>query len=244
MNSKNDLPGPTEQFDAAAVPPRKRAPIPKKHNIGMVLFIAGAVLIVLGFLMFHKPRRYQPEVPENPSEVSTYLTHHLAPDLNNNIQLNEPFNMVVEENGFNDIISRGTWPLDHGYVRVSAPAVEFTDDSILIMATVAFSSVPSVITAAFRPRLDEQGQLYLNLRYVKIGSVRITVFARSLTRAIITEQLQNVEDGQWRQIISDAILENLPFEPVFVAYDKKIRLSRIELQPGRASLTFKPESEK
>ena len=244
MNSKNDLPKPTEQFDAASVPPKKLAPIPKKHNIGMVLLIAGAVLIVLVFLMLHKPRRYHPETPENPDEVSTYLTHRLAPDLNNNIQLDEPFNMVVEENGFNDIISRGIWPLDHGYVQVSSPAVEFTDDSILIMATVAFSSVPSVITAAFRPRLDEQGRLYLNLRYVKMGSVRITVFARRLTRAIITEQLQNVEDGQWLQIISDAILENQPFEPVFVAYDKKICLSRIEVQPGRVRLTFKPELEK
>jgi len=244
MNSKNDLPKPTEQFDAAAVPPREPTPVPKKHNIGMVLLIAGAVLIMLLFSMFHKPRHYRPETPENPNEVSTYLTHQLAPDLNNNIQLDEPFNMVIEENGFNDIISRGIWPLDHGYVQVSAPAVEFRDDSILIMATVAFSSVRSVITAAFRPRLDEQGQLYLNLRYVKMGSVRITVFARRLTRAIITEQLQNVEDGQWRQIISDAILENLPFEPVFVAYDKKIRLSSIDLQPGRASLTFKPELEK
>jgi hypothetical protein len=244
MNSKNDLPGPTDQFDAAAAPPSEPAPVRQKHNIGMVLLIAGAVLIVLGFLMFHKPRRYRPKTPENPSEVSTYLTHHLAPDLNNNIQLDEPFNMVIEENGFNDIISRGVWPLDYGYVRVSAPAVEFTDDSIVIMATVAFSSVRSVITAAFRPKLDEQGQLYLNLQYVKIGSVRITVFARSLTRAIITEQLENVEDSQWRQIISDGILGNLPFEPVFVAYDKKIRLSRIELHPGRARLTFKPELEK
>ena len=244
MNSKNDLPGPTDQFDAAAPPPRKLAPIPKKHNIGMVLLIAGAVLVVLVFLMLHKPRRYHPETPENPSEVSTYLTHRLAPDLNNNIQLDKPFIMVIEEDGFNDIISRGIWPLDYGYVQVSAPAVEFTDDSILIMAAVSFSSIPSVITAAFRPRLDEQGQLYLNLQYVKMGSVRITVFARSLTRAIITEQLQNVEDGQWQQIISDAILDNLPFEPVFVAYDKKIRLSRIEVRPGRASLTFKPELEK
>ena len=244
MNSKNDLPRPTEQFDSASVPPSEFAPVRQKHNIGMVLLIAGAVLIVLVFLMFHKPRRYQPETPENPSEVSTYLSHHLAPDLNNNIQLDEPFNMVVEENGLNDIISRGIWPLDYGYVQVSAPAVEFTDDSILIMATVSFSSVRSVITAAFRPRLDEQGQLYLDLQYVKMGSVRITVFARSLTRTIITEQLQDVDDSQWRQIISDSILKNQPFEPVFVAYDKKIRLSRIEVHPGRANLTFKPELEK
>ncbi len=245
MDPKNDLPKPTEQFDTVtAAPPSGSAPVRQKHNIGMVLLIAGAVLIVLGFLMFHKPRRYRPETPEEAGEVSTYLTHQLAPDLNHNIQLDEPFNMVIEEDGLNDIISRGAWPLDHGYVQVSAPAVEFTDDSILIMATVAFSSVPSVITAAFRPRLDEQGQLHLNLRYVKMGSVRITVFARRLTRKIITEQLQNVDDGQWLQIISDAILENLPFEPVFAAYDKKIRLSKIALQPGRASLTFKPELEK
>ena len=74
--------------------------------------------------------------------------------------------------------------------------------------------------------------------------MRITVFARRLTRTIISEQFQNVEDSQWRQIISDAILDNLPFEPVFVAYDKKIRLSRIAIHPGRVGLTFKPELEK
>jgi hypothetical protein len=244
MNPKNDLPKSTEQFDSAFVTPSEPAPIPKKHNIGMVLFITGAVLVVLLFLMFHKPRRYRPETPENPNEVSTYLTHRLAPDLNNNIQLDKPFNMVIEEKGFNDIISRGIWPVDYGYVQVSSPAVEFRDDSILIMATVAFSSVPSVITAAFRPRLDEQGQLSLNLQYIKMGSVRITIFAKSLTQTIIAKQLQNVDDGQLRQVISNAILDNLPFEPVFGAYDRKIRLSSIEVHPGQARLTFKPELEK
>ena len=53
MNSKNDLPKPTDKFDAASVPPSELAPVPKKHNIGMVLLIAGAVLIVLVFLMLH-----------------------------------------------------------------------------------------------------------------------------------------------------------------------------------------------
>lgn len=244
MNPKNDLPKPTEQFDLTSVPPSEPAAVPKKRNISMVMLIAGSVLIVLLFLMFHKPLRYRPETPENPNEVSTYLTHRLAPDLNNNIQLDKPFNMVIEEKGFNDIISRGIWPADYGYVQVSSPAVEFRDDSILIMATVAFSSVPSVITAAFRPRLDEQGQLSLNLQYIKMGSIRITAFARNLTRMVITEQLENVDYSQLRQVISNAILENLPFEPVFKAYDKEIRLSKIEVRPKRVSLTFKPELEK
>lgn len=244
MNPKNDQPSPIEQFDSASVPSKDGAGFRSKHNIGRFLLIAGSVLIVVVFLMFHKPRRYRPESPKNPGEVSTYLTHHLAPDLNNNIQLDEPFDMVIDEKGFNDIISRGIWPLDHGSVQILAPAVEFADNTIFIMATVSFSSIRSVITAAFSPELDEHGRLYLNLRYVKMGSVRVTILAKSLARKIITEQLQNVDESQWGKEISEAILDNQSFDPVFVAYDKKIRLSRIEVQPGRVGLTFNPEPAK
>lgn len=241
MEPQNNSQAPKDQLDPDAPKPVDIVKQPKKHNVFTTLYILGAIVIFLGFLMFHKPRRYQPETPQNTREVSTYLTHELAPDFNYNIQLDEPFNMLIAQQGLNDIISRGMWPLNYGYVEISAPAVVFTRDAILIMATVSFSSVPSVVTVSFHPKLDELGRLCLNLKYVKMGSVRITAFAKKLTRTIIAQQIESVEDGQWLETISNAILDNQPFEPVFPAYDKNIRLSKINIEPGSAVLTFEPE---
>ena len=58
------------------------------------------------FLCRYHPRAYQPQPVENPEQVSQYLTHELGPDFLNQVQLDEPFDLVVRQDGLNDIISR------------------------------------------------------------------------------------------------------------------------------------------
>ena len=84
----------------------------------------GGVWVLLG----RSPRTYRPITAANPHEVSPYLTHKLGPDFYNQVQWNEPFELVIEQDGLNDILARQTWPQQFGDVAVAKPAVRFGKD--------------------------------------------------------------------------------------------------------------------
>jgi len=75
---------------------------------------------------------------ENPEEVSPYLTHRLAPDFYNGVQLNEPFEMVIEQDGVNDILSRGVWPQQFDEMTVGIPMVVFEAGTVHLMSRVDY----------------------------------------------------------------------------------------------------------
>ena len=70
-----------------------------------IAIIVLAVVCVAGiYLLTHVPGEYQPLRPPPTDEVSPYLTHYLAPNFHNNIQLDEPFDVVAAQKGLNEII--------------------------------------------------------------------------------------------------------------------------------------------
>ena len=76
-------------------------------GIAVVVFFAAC--IVIWRMLVYTPAIYQPVTPTDSGQVSPYLTHKLAPDIYNNIQLDEPFRIIVEQSGINDIVARWFW---------------------------------------------------------------------------------------------------------------------------------------
>lgn len=202
--------------------------------------IVAAVITALAMVL-HTPEGYQPLPPAQNDQVSPYLTHKLAPDVHNNIQLDKPFDIIVPQDGFNEIIALGDWPQRFGDVTISRPAVAFAEDTIVVMGTVNISGLKSVITIIAEPKLDDAGLLALNLKKVKAGSFNITGFAKLLTARIMNAQLENMPDDDWLRNLSAAIESNKPFEPVFPAYDKRIRLTDAKIKERELTLRFIPE---
>lgn len=202
--------------------------------------VIAAVITALAMVL-HTPAGYQPLPPAQDNQVSPYLTHKLAPDVHNNIQLDKPFDIIVPQDGFNEIIALGDWPQRFSEVTISKPAVAFTEDTILIMGTVNISGLKSVITIITKPKLDDAGLLALNLEKVKAGSFNITGFAKMLTTRIMNAQLENMPDEDWLRDLAAAVESNKPFEPVFPAYDKHIRLTDARIEDREVNLRFIPE---
>ena len=210
--------------------------------------IAGVVLIgsilIAFFMTMRKPKLYKPVVPQDANEVSPYLTHYLAPGMYNNIQLDEPFEIIVTQQGLNDIVSRWQWPQNLGGVLFLAPAVAFSPDRILFMGTVNYAGFPVVITIVTSPALNEDGTLSLNLQKVKAGILNITFFARILGGKIFAHQIQKAgadKRNDWLRNLSQAFLENKPFDPVFPAYDMFIRVTKAEILNQKLILNFEPK---
>ena len=213
-----------------------------------IAIIVLAVVCVVGvYLLTHVPGEYQPLPPPPTDEVSPYLTHYLAPNFHNNIQLDEPFDVVVAQKGLNEIIvdenSLGwAWPYSLNGVVISAPSVVFQQDTIMLMGTVDYVGFPIVITVIGMPALDENGLLSLNIRKVKAGAVNITPLAGFIARQVIAHQLRILPETQWLRDLDGALADNKSFDPVFPIYnsDKQIRLTKAEITTGKLLLGFAP----
>jgi hypothetical protein len=144
----------------------------RKRNVLRVLCVV-IILVSLScvtgiYMLTYVPDLYQPQEPSGANEVNPYLTHYLAPNFHNNIQLDRPFDVVVVEKGLNEVIvdedSLGwSWPVQLNGVTFSAPSVVFTGETIILMGTIDYAGFPIVVSIIGSPKLDEEGLLALNI---------------------------------------------------------------------------------
>jgi uncharacterized protein YpmS len=223
----------------------KTAPARKKNKVLYIVCAAIAgifvLLVCVVFMLTSAPRHYQPLQPKNSNEVSQYLTNYLAPQIHNKSQFDEPFELVVTEQGLNDIIARGRWPIKLNGLTATGPAVVLSANQITLMATVKYGRIRAVVTIVMSPTIDEGGLLCLNLQNVKAGSVGITALAKELSRKITATYLSRVDGNTWADDMTAALLENKAIDPVFAAYDNQVRLTDIDISNGEAVLHFTPQ---
>ena len=205
------------------------------------------VLLVLLFLMFaHRPVYYSPLDTKNSEEVNPYFTHYLAPEFYNNIQLDEPFELVVPQKELNEMITDGAtlnfqWPVKLNGASFDAPAVMFLQDKIVLMGKVVFAKMSFVVTVIAEPVMDERGFIVLNVRQVRVGTVNVTPIAAMLAEGIFTKKIEKHEDDDWIKGLSAACLSNTPYEPVFECNEIPVRITALKIEDSKLTLRFKPE---
>lgn len=232
-------------FGISAVHGKKGTKLLKALCIVIIVLAAAAVLAV--YLLTYVPKMYKPLTQSRSQEVHPYLTHYLAPNFHNNIQLDRPFEVIVIQKSLNEIIVDETslgwsWPYELNGVTFSAPSVVFTADTIVLMGTADILGVPVVFSISASPQLDEKGALTMNFQKITAGALNITRLAQFVASKIITEQLKVVERNQWLKDLEGALSANKPFDPVFPLYnsDRSIRLTKAEISEEKLVLGFEP----
>jgi hypothetical protein len=189
------------------------------------LLAALAAAIIFLFLLSHKPGRYNPPEFAHDKLVSPYLTNVLAPAFNNGLQRGEPFDLLVDQNGINEVIAwhyKHKWSKKLGDIIPSAPEAFFAPDTITLMGTVATVGREFVVTVVSKPALSQNG--FLNLRIITIYQKRL--------------QKKPTDKDDIRAKIAASLLNNEPFNPVFKARDayekqyKKVRLKKATIKNG------------
>ena len=228
---------------------RLKKATPKKAGFKKVCwFLVGLVAVVAFFilLLLHKPNYYNPPetAPANndQSEVSPYLTHVLSPQLYNGAQRREPFDLVVVQEGINDIIAGGEWPKETDGIRFLMPGVFFVPDNIILMGTVVAGGAELVVTIVGRPVLDDEGLLNLKVTKVRVGVVNVTFLAKVIAERIYKKQPGRSENNaqSLEAKIAGSLLSNEPFEPVFEIDDKKVRIKKIAVEQKKLTVSFVP----
>lgn len=213
----------------------------RRHS---VIIIVGSfiltVVIVLILSVFYTPASYQPAARPQGGQVSPYLTHTLGPEFFNQVQLDKPFRLVVEQAGLNEILTSQSQPLTTGGFTLDSPAVQITPSTVKLMAQADYSDLSCILSIKSRPAMTSDGKLNLNIDSVNLGVIPITSLAANLARNYAQEYIVSDSDPSIAPIV-EGILNNQPFEPVFRISGYTIRLKELTLENGKIILLLVPE---
>jgi len=209
------------------------------------LLIDIAVAATVIGLLLHKPARYDPIAPATGAgngRVHPYISHDVGPQFYNGAQSQRPFEMVVLDKGLNEVISEAGWVQQSDGINLSRPEIQFIDGRIVLMGTADVERADLVVTVELEPEVDEQGLLNLNVAKVKIGAMNITPLAKMVAKKMYQQRLESepVNTKDLRAQIAASLLIEEPFDPVFKAEDKWVRLTGFEITAGKLIARFEP----
>jgi uncharacterized protein YpmS len=223
---------------------RKKA---RRKKLIRWLLIDIAVAAIVFTMLLYRPGRYKPVDPGSykRGEVSPYLTNELSPGIYNGAQRVEPFDVIITQEGLNDIIARGNWPMESEGVLLYAPAALFIPGRLVLMGTADAKGVKFVVTIELEPKIDEEGLLNLQIAKVKVGAMNITPLAKIIGQKMYMQRISGLEiDSNAIQTkIAASLLTDEPFEPVFSIDDKKkVRIEKITIENEKLLAHLVPAS--
>lgn len=218
----------------------------KRTKLVIWLLIDLTAVVVVFVLLTHRPGGYDPvdfdSLGYEQGQVSPYLTHVLSPQFYNNSQRGEPFDLVITQDGINEIVAGSGWPKYSGGVMLYAPAVLFVPGSVVLMGTANAKGVEVVITIELAPKIDERKLLSLHVEKVKIGAVNVTPLARMMSKKIYAEKLagMDVDTEALQTKIVGSLLNDEPFDPVFEVENNRVRIEEITIRKETLTVHFVP----
>ena len=198
-------------------------------------------LIGIVILFCYKPRAYQPVQPTHSEQVSLYLTNELGPDFFNQVQLDQPFELIVQQSGINDIAAGQDWIQDLGELSLTEPTIVFSDHSILLMGNLKYKKISSVLSILAFPTIDSNQQICMNIQSVRLGMLPVTQLIGKLCQKALDDNRDAFMDDPEVEKIVQAIIRNEPFDPVFVISDHRVRIVGFTIEHGILTLTLLPE---
>jgi uncharacterized protein YpmS len=219
----------------------------KKTKVKAYFWIAiPLVLVLLAFvLVTHRPKNYVPLRIADQNQISIYLSNYLMPTIYNNSQLDEPFEVIITEEGLNDIIARWRQPVKFNNITFSDPQAILTQKQIILMATAKTRFANLVLTIRITPAIDYFGQLNIHVDSVSLGAAGVTTLVKSAGNKAFADWLSftGTEPNNIAAQACKSLLNDESFEPVFKVGDKSLRICKIKLEKKKITALLLPLSE-
>lgn len=211
----------------------------KLRKLWWILAAVGGAVFILALLVFYRPSYYSPKPIADGNGISSYFSHILLPQLYNGMQRDEGFEIVLTEEGVNDIIGRLGWPKVEGAFSFSVPQVFFKAEEIVVAGPVRSGGVELMVTTLIKPKMDQGGLLDLGIKKIKLGAVRFTIIGKAIARRALTRETRGVKPGKYdfELLIMRALFDDESFEPSFdLEADRKIRVQQITVEQGKLTI--------
>jgi uncharacterized protein YpmS len=224
---------------------KKPKPVKSKSRRRFWLLIDLAITLIILALLVYRPSGYHPPVRSQTNEVNKYWPYYTS-QFYNGAQLQKPFELVLTEEGLNEIVASSGWPKASEGVSFSKPQVVLDDDEVILMGTANIGDVEFIVTLAGKPDIGGDRLLNLKITRIKIGAMNITPIAKIIASQMYAKQVPGLDpekDDAAQKVIA-SLLTDEGFEPVFSPPDdkrKKMRIERITVEKGKIVIGFVPE---
>lgn len=225
---------------------RKKKTTGKGFWLWAVGAVTAGVLTGICILFLYTPKAYRLVGAKETEQVSLYLTNELGPKFNNQVQLGEPFELIISQSGLNEIINQDFMIQYFENIPLSDPYIAFSNQSILLMGTLTYERVSSVISITAFPTMDTNGNINMNIQSIRLGMMPATTLVTKLAQKIFDYNRNSFEQDPKAEEQVQAIIRNEPFEPIFLFstdyYKYWVRISNFSIEQGSLKLTLSPEA--
>ncbi len=206
--------------------------------------ISVAVFLIFLFLywftgLFKTPSNFRLVRPISDGNVSQYLSNYILPQLYNKLQFNQPFDLVISEDGINDIIIRHIDANALQRANLSDFSVTFKKKRILLTAKTNYYGFDFIMTLVLKPYIDRKGYFSLKGSKIEAGESRIPFAGEAVKRKIIEGLAGFVNNLDVSD--SKAPLFDAKIEPVFSLNHQKHRIDKITVQDKELIIHFLPQ---
>ena len=199
-------------------------------------------LIIWVVQLFAVPDNYHPSEAIQGNEMSRYLTNRLGPDLHNKAQYEQPFKLVIEEYGINDIIARGFNNQQLDGFEFREICIAFEPAGVFLIGRCEYKEFQFVVTLVMKPEIDKNGNLLLRIKKVKAGRSRLP-FSAMIIRKKIAGKLEKAASEKLFGDIAELLLNNGRVKPTMKVGGVKIRAEKIETVKDKMIIYFVPAEE-
>lgn len=213
---------------------------PKNSKI-KIFIAASLIFLFLTWLigLFETPSNFRPVRLASDANMSQYLTNYILPQLYNELQLNQPFNLSISQDGINDIIVRQIDVDTLKRANLSDFSVTFIKKMVLLTAKTKYSGFNFIMTLVLKPAIDKNGYFTLDNSQIYAGQSRIPYSSRAIKRKIVeglTGFVNNLKINDFNQ----PLLDN-KIEPVFSLNRQKHRIDKITVLDNELVIHFQPQ---
>lgn len=227
----------------------------KKRKLKLFMTISLSLLavnILIFSVMAAKVLKINDQYGENTpdindaNQVSPYLTHYLAQELWNRTQEKEPFELVVEQAGINDVIGRdsivsGGWPIYADPMVIYSPNVRFEPGNLVLLGKIQYKAIEVFLTLYADGEILDDGRMKINVQKVQAGKLDVTSVARYMAKEMSAGLFLDPNSLSVNDRMIYGIIYDKPFEPVFYVGSDAIRLVGVEIEQEKLILNFVPE---
>lgn len=216
--------------------------IVSKNKLPIALATACVVvvwLVIWVIQLFAIPGNYSPSKTIDSKEMSRYLTNRLGPELHNKAQYREPFKLVVDEYGINDIIARGFNNQQLDGIKFQEICIAFEPAGVCLIGKSEYKGFQFIATLVVKPQIDKNGNFLLKVKKVKAGKSGLP-FAPMIIRKKISGRLEKAASEKLFGDISELLLNNGTVKPIIKVGGVKIRVEKIETVKDKMIIYFAP----
>jgi hypothetical protein len=222
--------------DGAKITPKNGG---KWKTVILAVILLSIPFVIWGFGLFRTPKYFKPVQIIDGNEISQYLLNDVLPPFFNKSQVPEPFEIVLLQDGVQEIVAHSVKSEDLKRWGFSDISITFLRGKILLAGKTKYRGFDFIVTAVFEPKIDEKG-FNAGLARIRIGNTKIP-YGPKLLRDRILYKLAGAGMNSDAVHYAGMLFSDNRIKPQFSFNHRNITVKSVSVENQKLRITFLPE---